>query len=128
MAGLREIAETDLSSILEDSTNGFGYPITLTDPDGVVEDLTGFSSDIAETIDPGTGQTVSGRFASATLRLSTIEALFSSLPVGISDAASKPWIVDFDDIGGTAHKFKVAGSAPDRTLGIIVLHLEVYKA
>ena len=127
MAGLREIAESDLSSILEDATNGFGYPITLTDPDGTAENLTGFSNDIAQTIDPDTGVTVSGRFASVTLRLSTIEGLFPSLPVGVSDAASKPWIVDFEDIGGTAHKFKVAGSAPDRTLGIVVLLLEVYK-
>lgn len=126
MAGLRELAEADLSGILEDSVNGFGFAITVTNPAGDSEALTGFSTDIAQVIDPDTGQTVSGRFASVTLRLSTIVPLLG-MPVAVSDATAKPWVVEFDDINGVAGKFKVAGTAPDRTLGIIVLRLEVYK-
>ena len=127
MAGLRELAEADLSGILEDSVNGFGFAITITNPAGASSPLTGFSNDIAQTIDPDTGQTVSGRFASATVRLSTVVAALGGLPVAVTDDAAKPWVVEFDDINGNAGKFKVAGTAPDRTLGIIVLRLEVYK-
>lgn len=126
MAGLRALAEADLSGILENSETGFGFAITVTNPAEVSESLTGFSTDIGQVIDPDTGQTVSGRFASVVLRLSTVVPLLG-MPVAVSDATAKPWIVELNDINGVAGKFKVAGTAPDRALGIIVLRLEVYK-
>ncbi len=126
--GLRETAEQDLGTIMEDSATGFGRPITLTAPDGTVGLLTGFSDDIAQVIDPDTGQAVSGRLASAALRIAHIEAKLpgKGLPVGIADAAIKPWLVAFDDINGNSFTFKVAQSNPDRTLGLVTLILEIY--
>lgn len=126
--GLRAIAEQDLGTILEDGAFGFGWPITLTAPDGTVGALTGFSDDIAQVIDPDTGQAVSGRLASAALRIGHIEAVLpgKGVPVGVADAASKPWLVAFDDINGNSYTFKVAQSNPDRALGIVTLLLEIY--
>jgi len=127
--GLRAIAEADLGAILEDSVAGFGFPITVTDPAGTAAALTGFSDDIAQIIDPDTGQAVSGRLASAVIRISSIVAAFpsSGLPEGIADASLKPWIVEFNDINGNPFKFKVAQSNPDRALGVISLLLELYS-
>jgi len=125
--GIRQIAESDLGLILEDSTTGFGWPITITDPDGTTGSLTGFSDDIAQVIDPETGQIVSGRLASAVVRISSLTTVGLALPRGIADANIKPWIVEFDDINGTAWKFKVAQSNPDRMLGVVSLLLELYQ-
>jgi hypothetical protein len=124
--GLRDLAEADLGRILEDAETGFGYPITLTDPLGKVLRLVGFSNDIAQVIDPDTGQIVSGRSASVALRVSTIIAAGLDLPRGIANSSSKPWVVEFDDLLGTPHKFKVFQSNPDRTIGMITLILESY--
>lgn len=126
--GLRQLAEQDLGAILEDSVTGFGWPITLTAPDGTFGALTGFSDDIAQIIDPDTGQVVSGRLASAALRTAAIAAALpgKGLPVGVADAASKPWLVAFDDINGNPYTFKVAQSNPDRAIGLITLLLEFY--
>lgn len=126
--GLRSIAETDLGLILEDSATGFGFPITVTDPAGLVKPLTGFSDDISQIIDPDTGQAVSGRLASVALRISSLTAAgFTELPKGIADAASKPWLVAFDDINGNAFTFKVQQSNPDRALGLVTCILETYE-
>ena len=124
---LRALAESDLSFIVEDGAAGFGWPITLTDPDGNSGSLTGLSDDIAQVIDPDTGQAVSGRLASIALRISSLLADGFSLPQGISDASQKPWVVEFEDINGTPHKFKVQQSNPDRALGLVTCLLEVYS-
>lgn len=126
--GLRSIAEQDLGLILEDSATGFGWPITVTDPAGNsgTGPLTGFSDDIAQIIDPDTGQAVSGRLASVALRISSLTAAGLALPRGIADAGSKPWVVQFDDINGSPYKFKVSQSNPDRALGLVTLLLELY--
>jgi len=125
--GLRALAETDLGNILEDKTYGFGWDITVTDPDGLSEPLVGFSDDISQIIDPDTGQAVSGRLASVALRISTLNTLGFTMPEGISDSSKKPWLIEFDDINGNAFKFKVKQSNPDRALGIVTLILELYK-
>lgn len=124
---LRQLAEADLGVILEDSATGFGWPISVTDPDGNVGSLTGFSDDIAQVIDPDTGQAVSGRLASVALRISSLALVGLTLPRGIADTGSKPWVVEFDDINGNAYKFKVAQSNPDRALGLVTLLLELYE-
>ena len=123
---LRNLAERDLAAIVEDESGGFAWPITLTDPSGRVEALSGLSNDISQLIDPDTGQAVSGRLAGVALRVSSILALGLELPKGVADSKSKPWIVEFNDINGKPHKFKVAQSNPDRALGIITLILEAY--
>ena len=127
MAGLRELAEADMGAILEDGVYGFGYPIKVTDPAGTVADLTGFSNDISQLIDPDTGQAVSGRLATVALRISSLTAAGLGLPTNISSAASKPWVIEFNDINGGAHKFKVSDGDPDRAIGLIICMLELYK-
>jgi hypothetical protein len=123
--GLREQAEADLGFMLED-TEGFGWPITITNPAGAEQELTGLSTDVALAIDPETGQAVLGRTASVALRMSTLESGLG-VPVGISEKGSKPWRVTFDDIGGTAHTFKVTEVRPDRTVGVVTCQLQVYQ-
>lgn len=126
--GLRTIAEQDLGVILEDSDTGFGWSITVTDPSGNsgTGPLTGFSDDIAQIIDPDTGQAVSGRLASVALRISSLTATGLTLPRGIADSGSKPWVIEFDDINGNPYKFKVSQSNPDRALGLVTCLLELY--
>lgn len=128
MAGLREKAERDLGFILERHVEGFRWPITVTDPDGLVAPgLFGFSDDISLLIDPDTGQAVSGRVATAALRVSSLQAAgFSELPRGVADGALTPWVIQFDDINGRAYTFKVRNSNPDRALGLVVCFLETY--
>lgn len=124
---LRDIAEQDLGAIVEDGVFGFGWPISITDPAGTVGNLTGFSNDISQIIDPDTGEMVSGRAASAVVRISSLTENGLGLPKGIADSDSKPWIVEFNDINGSSHKFKVSRSNPDRALGILSMMLEAYE-
>jgi hypothetical protein len=124
---LRDLAETDLGGILEDNAYGFGYPIRLTDPDKKSADLIGFSNDIAFLIDPDTGTAISGRTASAALRISSITAEgFTSLPDEVKNKLLKPWLIEFTDINSNSFKFKVRRGHPDRALGVIVCELELY--
>ncbi len=123
---LRTIAETDLGRILEDDTNGFGWLITVTNPAGFAKALKGFSNDISQVIDPDTGQAVSGRLASVSIRIALLTANGLAIPEGIVDATSKPWLVTFNDINGNGYTFKVQQSNPDRTLGLVVCILEFY--
>lgn len=124
---LRAQAEADLTAFLNDDAE-FGFAITVTDPTETVAGFSGFSSDVALTIDPDTGEAVSGRRASVTLSLSDIAAsALTGIPEGISDEQSKPWLVQFEDINGNPFTFKVFESNPDRAIGAVVCLLEVYK-
>lgn len=127
MPGLRELAEADLSIIMEGDTFGPGWPITVTDPAGIVQPLKGLSSDISQLIDPDTGQAVSGRLATVAIRIQALIDVGLDLPVGIVDINSKPWIIQFDDINGNPYTFKVNESNPDRALGVVVCVLETYN-
>jgi hypothetical protein len=124
--GLRELAERDLGGILEDAATGFGWPITLTDPAGNTASLVGFSNDIAQTIDPGTGEVISGRMASMSLRLSSLYAAGLAIPTATPERNSKPWLVQFDDINGVPYSFTIKNSNPDRALGVVACVLEGY--
>ena len=124
---LRALAESDLKFIVEDPDSGFGWPIVITNPEGLTRSFTGLSDDIAQAIDVETGMIVSGRTASISLRTSTILAEGFALPEGIADTSKKPWIVQFDDINGSPHTFKIAQSYPDRTLGLVRCILSIYK-
>ena len=126
---LRLQAELDLATTLEDNTSGFGWPIVVTDPTGLTnpDPIYGMSNDIGLLIDPDTGTAISGRFASATLRISTLTAAgFTSLPQAVSSEDSKPWLMSFADVKGNNYVFKVKSSMPDRGLGIISVTLEKY--
>lgn len=123
---LRTQAAADAKAILED-TNGFGYPITVSDPDCVSADLVGFSTDVSQVIDPETGQAVTGRSASVVLRLSTLATAGLGIPRAVADRSLRPWVVRFNDIDGTPHTFKVQEAMPDRAIGIVVCMLESYR-
>ena len=125
--GIRELAEADNRIILNDSTFGFGYSIVLTDPAGTIAPLTGFSNDISQVIDPDTGVAVSGRLATAALNINDIIAGGVTLPKGVADAGSKPWLITFSDINGNINTFKVSKSDPDRAIGMLICTLEFYK-
>jgi len=86
----------------------------------------GFSDDIAQSIDPDTGELVSGRLASVALRISTLHAAGFSLPRGVADTSKKPWVVKFNDINGRPHVFIVRQANPDRAAGLVVCILEGY--
>jgi len=119
-----------LQTIIGDK-NGFGWDVLLENPDGVCDTLKGLTTDIATTIDPETGQAVSGRTASVTFSIKTIKELdcfqVFGLPAGVDDESKKPWVVTFLDPLGTSYKFKVLESLPDRALECVVCLLEVYK-
>ena len=123
---LRETAAADNRRIIED-VDGFGWPITITNPSGDTVNMTGLSNDIAQVIDPQTGQALSGRLASVALSIATLEQSGFAIPVGVADSSSKPWVVVFNDINGHEHTFKVIEANPDRALGCVVCTLEAYK-
>jgi len=122
--GLRQTAEEDLAITLEDADGGFGFAISVTDPAGVIGLLTGQTNDVGQVIDAETGQIVSGRIASVTLRISSLATAGLGIPQGVQESTSKPWIIRFDDINGNAFDFKVAESFPDRALGVVACRLE----
>jgi len=123
---LRLQAAADLATIVEDAA-GFGWPIKVTSPDLDTADVVGFSSDVAMTLDPGTGVMVSGRTASVAIRMAALTAAGIGIPRGIADPKSKPWTVEFTDILGNPHMFKVSESHPDRAIGLVTCSLESYK-
>lgn len=125
--GLRAQAAADNRAILED-TAGFGWPIKVTNPAGTFGNVVGFSNDVHQAVDPGTGQIVSGRLAHVTLNVATLAAAGLGIPAGISDTAGHPWVIEFADIAGASYKFKVAAAEPDRTLGCVLCRLEAYKS
>ena len=124
--GLREQAIADCAAIVADA-DGFGWPITVTDPAGTSAELTGLSTDISQAIDPDTGVVVSGRGASVALSMSALTAAGLGMPKGIADSGSKPWVVAFADAAGVTNTYKIADARPDRALGLVVCVLEGYE-
>lgn len=124
---LRNQAAADLVTILEDDVAGFGWVITVTDPDGTSAALKGFSTDIGTTIDPETGMAIVGRQASVALPISKLTEAGLAVPRAIHDACMKPWVVVFDDIEGVSHTFKVREAMPDTAVGVVTCILEVYR-
>ena len=123
----REIAEQDLAVTLEDNVYGFGWPINITDPDGLNKDVFGQANDVAFQIDPQTGQAISGSIVSIAIRTKTLtNSGFAVLPTSQPDKTKKPWIFIFDDISGNTGTFTIKETNPDKTLGLILLELETY--
>ena len=123
---LRARAAADNTRIIE-SSNGFGWHVVLTSPDGISISLVGLTNDISQKIDPETGMMVVGRKASVTLSSATLSASGVGIPRGESDSSRKPWSVRFADIRGVEQLFKVSQVIPDRTFGNVVCMLESYK-
>jgi len=121
--GLREQAKLDARAILEDAS-GFAWPVTLTSPLGAVTALLGFTTDVAQTIDPDTGQAVAGQRASFTVA----RASLPSLPEGVAESNRKPWLATFADSEGVIATWKVSDVMPDAAAGVVVLILEKYAS
>jgi len=125
--GLRELAQRHNRQITTNQTTGFAWPISITDPDGTTVEVSGFGDDISALIDPETGQAISGRLASIAVNINELADKGLGLPVEIHDKKIKPWVVEFDDINGNPHVFKVEKSNPDRALGMVTCLLEFYE-
>lgn len=123
---IREQAAADARAAIGDA-EGFGWPCTVTSPAGTSAALYGLSTDVSLSIDPETGMPVSGRRASVTFAMAHLTTAGLALPAGIADETSKPWTVAFDDVEGRTYTFKVAESAPDRAIGVVVCILEAYR-
>ena len=125
--GLRQQAERDARAFLNDKAAGFGWEISVTNPAGTEAVLVGYSDDISQAIDPETGLFVTGRTVSVALGIADLTASGVGIPEAIPNAASRPFVVEFDDLEGNPQKFKVARSVPDRGIGVVLLYLEVYE-
>jgi hypothetical protein len=123
---LRQQAAADFLTIAED-TSGFGWPITVTNPSGQTLAMTGLSTDVGNTIDPETGVLVAGRKASVALSVKRLEDAGLGIPTNEADPKRKPWVVVFNDIGGTARTYAVLNVMPDRALGCVTCELGVHR-
>lgn len=121
---LREVATTDLNKII---TMDFGVEILLTPPSGLTKILTGYTNDIAQVIDPDTGQIISGRIVSIAVTLRSLSEQGLEIPRGEMDESSNPWLVQFMDPDLKEYLFKVLSSNPDRSLGVVTCELEFFK-
>ena len=124
--GLRQEIKRNTQIILADEANGFAWPLVVTDPSGKSVRTKGFTCDIADLIDPETGQAVSGRMAEVTIHMEELRCAGMAHPAHIQDGSGKPWTFKFDDLYGTSHTFKVQRVSPDRTTGLILCCLEAY--
>jgi hypothetical protein len=121
---LRDLATKDLNTIL---TSDFGIEILLTPPAGIARTVTGYTNDIAQAIDPDTGQIISGRVISIAIALRTLSEQGLEIPRGYADESVNPWLVQFLDTDLKAYQFKILASNPDRALGIVTCELEFFK-
>ena len=124
--GLRDIATADAIEIIQDTVTG-GDEIIITSPAGVSEDFLALTNDIHFSIDPETGETVTGRQCSVTVLSSDLVTAGFSEIKGIHDTNSRPWVVQMTDINGVTATFKVVESHPDNTMGLMVLILGEYS-
>ncbi len=114
-----------MQRIVENSASGFGRAIRVKTPAGVVLELTGLTRDISDAIDPDTGVNITTRQASAAIRISAFGA--HGIPQNVPENDKRPWSVTFSDADGNPQTYRVIESKPDRTIGIVVLILEILK-
>lgn len=113
---------------MQDDVGGFSWAITITDPSLTVGSLKGLSSDISSLIDPDTGVSITGRYATCAVSYQALRAAgFATNPKGIVNSSTKPWKVTFNDIEGTSYTFKVVRAEPDRAIGCIAMTLEAIE-
>ncbi len=121
---LRDQVLADVAGIVENSLD-FGEPITLIEPDGTTNAMTGFTGDISAVIEPDSGAIVKGRRVHVTLRIASLPA--GERPVVKNKLTDKPWRVSFPRITtGTVTEYAVVGTDPDDAMGTIVLELGAY--
>jgi hypothetical protein len=118
-------AHADYLEILHDEDTG-GIDIDIISPASELHQFKAFSSDIHLAMDPGTGETVTGRQCSVSVSIRDLEDVGFEGVRGVAQSASKPWVVETVDANGHQHTFKVVAHHPDRSHGSMVLMLEGY--
>ena len=113
---IRELAEKDLSFVLED-TSLSGSRFFLFDKKGNRFELAGSVGDIGYLLDT-TGAPVQGRTITVAFRLSSLAKKTKEVP-------QKGWRVLLQDLSGTECRLYVVRYEPDRTIGIGRLVLSV---
>jgi hypothetical protein len=114
---LASLAEQDLQHTLEDSDNGFGWPITLND--GTTDyQIVGQTTDTHFFVDPQTGEGVESRRIEFTVRISTLTALGGGIPI-------KSWSASFTDTNGNSWTLGIIQNRIDRKLGIYNIFAEI---
>lgn len=102
----------------------FGWPITITSPAGVATSVVGYTTDIAESVDPETNIAVASRKAQAVVSLLRLP----TLPTAVLERGSRPWLVAFADVvTGVVGTWKVVEVLPDRAIGLVILRLESWR-
>ena len=124
---LVDVAKADLAITLEDSQDGFGKPITFTDPAGNTGTVDGRFTEIGQRIDPETGLSVAGSFAHVSVVINSLANEGLGIPVNIPDEGKKPWVAKATDSTGTLRTYKVVTSAPDKELGVVTCYLQTYN-
>lgn len=123
---LRETTHAALKEIMNDAEIG-GDVITITSPAGVSHDFKSFTNDIFQSIDPGTGQIISGRVCTVSVLISELIAVEFDTIQGIPDETSRPWVAETTDVNGRTYKFKICETHPDNGAGLVLCFLEVYQ-
>lgn len=124
--GLLADAIADVRAILTD-TDGFGLATTVTSPSGTSAALTGFASDIGQTVDAETGQPVTGRRIHVAYPVGDVRTAFSALPEGFTDTSAPPWLVELQlPTMASAVTYAVMETMPDDHAGCVVCFLEPY--
>jgi hypothetical protein len=121
---LANTAHADLIEII----HGYDFDdVTVTSPAGATETIKSITNDIFQSVDPGTGQIVSGRVCTVSLLISDLIACGFSELRGVVDSTSRPWVVQTTDVNGRAYKFKVSETHPDNGAGLVLCYLEAYQ-
>jgi hypothetical protein len=119
---LRQQAEADLAVTLTDPA-AFGWPVTVKNPAGTTRQVYGQFGDIGMTLQPDTGQAVSGRKVYIALRIADLAGL--GMPRAEGNPGARPWTISAANIsGGGSILGRVVEAMPDRALGLIMLILE----
>jgi hypothetical protein len=123
---LRETTHEVLKEIMNDVEVG-GDEITITSPAGLSQTFKSFTNDIFQSVDPGTGQIVSGRVCTISVLISELIAIGFDAIRGIPDENSKPWVVETTDVNDRPYKFKICETHPDNGAGLVLCFLEIYQ-
>lgn len=123
---LRDIAAQDSDFILSD-VDGNTVEIRVTDPEGNSGVFRGWTTDVSTSIDPETGLSISGRNVSAALSMKALQDKGMDFPRNQPSQLKKPWLLEFADVNGISHIFKVTKGEPDRTLNRVDCKLELYR-
>ncbi|MCK9556234.1 hypothetical protein M0R36_10550 [bacterium] len=101
--------------------------MTITAPDGSTAVVLGFTSDIHLSVDPGTGELVSGCKASVSVLISDLEDAGFGAIHSVADSSSRPWLITMADSKGTETVYKVVETNPDRSVGLMLIFLGEYE-